>query len=144
VAFQYGLDYANDHWKHLSSEQFFASAANLIWSYQTLEISRYAGDVTYLSYGYYQCFWWKSPSATCNNPIDYYAWDSSQQNVYGTVIPVGSNWVPRVITQDATGNTFSGSISVPLNSQHNSSQSNSCYNYGQFGLHIPVLFVVWP
>jgi hypothetical protein len=129
VAFQYGADYANDHWQHLSSEQFFDSAANLIWSEQTLEISRYAGDVTYFSYGY-QCFWWKSPSATCNNPSDYYAWNSSQQNVYGTLIPVGSTWVPTVVTQDATGNTFSGSISVPLNSQHNSNQSNNCYNYG--------------
>lgn len=129
VVFQYGVDYANDHWQHLSSEQFFDSVANLVWSYQTLEISRYAGEVTYFSYGY-QCYWWQSPSGTCNNPSDYYAWNSSQQNQSGTLIPMGSNWVPRVVTRDATGNTFSGSISVPLNSQHNSGQSNNCYGYG--------------
>ena len=129
LTFQYGVTYANDHFQHLSSELFFDNASNLVWSYQTLEISRNAGDVTYFSYGY-QCVWWQSPSGTCNNPSDYYVWNSPQQNAYGTLITVGSNWTPRIVTTDASGKTFSGSLTVPLSTQHNLSQSNNCYNYG--------------
>ena len=39
---------------------------------------------------------------------------SLNQNQYGTVVPVGSTWVPRISTQDASGRTFAGSMSVPL------------------------------
>jgi hypothetical protein len=127
---QYGSDYANDHWNYLSSVQFYDSAANVLWFSQTVQIERYAGDVTYFSYGY-QCYYWNSPSGNCNNPSDYYTWNSNTPDVNGTLVPVGSTWVPSVATQDAAGNTFSGSISVPLStSQHSNSQPNTCSNYG--------------
>jgi hypothetical protein len=127
---QVGSDYANDHWNYLTSLQYYDSAANLVWSDQMVRSQKYTGDVTYFSYGY-QCYYWNSPSGTCNSPSDYYTWNSPTQDVYGTVVPVGSTWVPSVATQDAAGNTFSGSISVPLtSSQQTDSQPNSCYNYG--------------
>lgn len=127
---QYGSDYASDHWNYLSSYQYYDSAANLLFSGQSVQSQRYAGDVTYFSNGY-QCYYWNSPSGTCSNPSDYYAWNSSSQNVYGTIVPVGSTWVPTVDTQDAAGATFSGSISVPLSStETTNTQPNSCSNYG--------------
>jgi hypothetical protein len=43
--------------------------------------------------------------------------NSSGTNIYGTLIPVGSTWVPSVSVQDSAGNTASGSISVPLSPQ---------------------------
>jgi hypothetical protein len=127
---QYGSDYASDHWNYLSSYQYYDSAGNLLMSSQSIQSERYAGDVTYFSYGY-QCYYWNSPSGTCNNPSDYYTWNSPGQNVYGTIVPVGSTWVPSVSTQDAAGNTFSGSISVPLSvTQVTNSQPETCTSYG--------------
>jgi hypothetical protein len=127
---QYGSDYASDHWNYLSSYQYYDSAGNLLMSSQSVQSQRYAGDVTYFSYGY-QCYYWNSPSGTCNNPSDYYTWNSPGQQVYGTIVPVGSTWVPSVSTQDAAGNTFSGSISVPLSvTQVTNSQPETCISYG--------------
>jgi hypothetical protein len=127
---QYGSDYASDHWNYLLSYQYYDSAANLLMSSQSIQSERYAGDVTYFSYGY-ECYYWNSPSGTCSNPSDYYTWNSPSQQVYGTIVPVGSTWVPSVATQDAAGATFSGSINVPLSStQQTYSQPETCYNYG--------------
>jgi len=127
---QYGSDYASDHWNYLSSYQYYDSAGNLLFSEQSVQSQRYAGDVTYFSYGY-QCYYLNSPSGTCDNPSDYYVWNTPSQNVYGTIVPVGSTWVPTVSTQDAAGNTFSGSISVSLSvTQVTNSQPETCTSYG--------------
>lgn len=127
---QYGSDQADDHWNYLISYQYFDSAGNLLMSNQMIQSQRYAGDVTYFSYGY-QCYYWESPSATCTNPSDYYTWNSSGQQVNGTIVALGSTWVPSAYTVDAAGNTFSGSISVPLSStQQTRNQPNTCQNLG--------------
>ena len=127
---EYGSDNASDHWNYLSSYQYYDSAGNLLFLGQSVQSQRYAGDVTYFSYGY-ECYYWNSPSGTCSNPSDYYTWNSPGQDVYGTVVPVGSTWVPTIDTQDAAGATFSGSISVSLSStQQTNSQPETCYNYG--------------
>lgn len=127
---QYGSDYASDHFNYLSSYQYYDSAGNLLFLEQTVQSQRNAGDVTYFSYGY-QCYYLNSPSGTCDNPSDYYVWNSPGQNVYGTLVPVGSTWVPTVSTQDAAGNTFSGSISVSLSvTQVTNSQPETCTSYG--------------
>ncbi|PYV54284.1 MAG: hypothetical protein DMG98_18720 [Acidobacteria bacterium] len=127
---QYGSDFVNDHWNYLYAGQYYDSASNLVYSYQEINISRMAGDVSYFSYGY-QCFYWNSPSGTCNSPSDYYTWNSSGKNVYGTIIPVGSTWIPNVATQDAAGNTFSGAVSIPLSrNRYTNYQPIACYNYG--------------
>ncbi|HEY4660939.1 MAG TPA: hypothetical protein VIG91_05505 [Terriglobales bacterium] len=127
---QSGSDQADDHWNYLNSYQDYDSAGNLLMSSQTIQSQRYAGDVTYFSDGY-QCHYWKSPSGTCNNPSDYYITNHPRQDVNGTVIPVGSTWVPSVSAVDAAGNTFSGSISVGLTStQQTRSQPMTCQNIG--------------
>ena len=128
--FQYGSDNASDHFNYLSSYQYYDSAGNLLFLEQTVQSQRNAGDVTYFSY-LYQCYYLSSPSGTCDNPSDYYVWNSSGQKVYGTIVPVGSTWVPTVSTQDAAGATFSGSISIPLTiTQLTNSQPETCSNFG--------------
>jgi hypothetical protein len=130
VVEQQGSDYSVDHWSYVVSYQYLDSGANVVWTEQDIQTFRYAGDVTYFSSGY-QCYWNGSPGSNCNNPADYYTWNSSSTNVYGTLVRVGSTWVPSIAVQDAAGNTASGSISVPLSPQTiNQYQSNTCQNYG--------------
>lgn len=125
-----GSNNLDDHWNYLYSSQYYDSAANVLEFSQTIEIERYAGDVTYWSTGY-QCYYWNSPSGVCDSPSDYYSWNSSSQSQYGTLVPVGTSWVPSVATLDAAGNTFSGSISVPLSTtQKTNIQPNTCITYG--------------
>jgi hypothetical protein len=63
-----------------------------------------------------------SSSGTCNDPGDYYV-------VNGTIVAVGSTWVPSIVAQDASGNTFSGSVSVPLSTtQQTNVQPNTCFS----------------
>ena len=127
---QVGSDNADDHWNYLESYQYYDSAGNLVFSGQSIQSQRYAGDVTYFSYGY-QCFYWSTPSQTCSGPGDYYFFNSPGHDLYGTIVPVGSTWVPAVDTQDAEGATFSGSINVPLSSTLlNNSQPETCFNIG--------------
>jgi len=126
----YGSSNAGDHWSYLESSQFYDSAGNLLSSAQSVQNQRFAGDVTYLSYGY-QCYYWNNPTQTCTSPTDYYVWNSPFHDVYGTVVPVGSTWVPSVDTRDAEGATFSGSISVPLSSTLlTKNQPERCFNFG--------------
>jgi len=102
-------------------------------SSQTIQSERLAGDVTYFSYGF-QCFYWNSPSKTCTNPSDYRIFNSPRHDVSGTFVPVGTTWVPSVSAVDAAGNTFSGSISVPLSAtQQTRSQPTTCQNLGPDG-----------
>jgi len=127
---EYGSDFASDHWNYLSSYQYYDNSGNPLFLSQSVQSQRFGGDVTYFSYGY-QCFYWNSPSGTCDNPSDYYTWNSSGQQVYGTIVPVGSTWVPSVATQDAAGATFSGFISVPLSvTPLTNSQPETCTSYG--------------
>jgi hypothetical protein len=127
---QYGSDFADDHWNYLSSYQYYDGAGNLLMSSQSISSERFAGEVTYFSYGY-QCFYWSSPSGACNNPSDYYTWNTPRQDANGTIVPVGNTWVPSVSAVDAAGNTFSGSISVGLSStQQARSQPMTCQNIG--------------
>jgi hypothetical protein len=130
---QSGSDNVDDHWNYFTSFQYYDSAGNLLKTSQSIESMRMAGDVTYFSYGY-QCYYLSSPSGTCDNPTDYYVWNSSGQNATGKFVPLGSTWVPSIIAQDATGNSFSGSINVPLSStQQTSVQPNTCITQGPDG-----------
>jgi hypothetical protein len=126
----FGSDFAIDHQIDVDSIQYYDSANALLWSEQHIESRKLAGDVTYFSYGF-QCDYRRSPSRTCNNPSDYYTWNSSGKSVYGTLVPVGTTWVPSIATKDAAGNSFSGTISVPLTTrQVTDSKPTTCYNYG--------------
>jgi hypothetical protein len=128
------LQYGSDNVNYLSSYQYYDSAGNLLFLGQSVQSNRYAGDVTYFSYGYL-CYYWDY-SGTCSNlpaaESDYYhTWNSPGQDVYGTLVPVGSTWVPSVNTVDAAGATFSGSISVALSStQRTINQPETCINSG--------------
>jgi hypothetical protein len=127
---QFGSEQADDHWNFLTSYQYYDAAGNILMSSQTIQSERLAGDVTYFSYGY-QCFYWNSPSGTCTNPSDYRIFNSPRHDVSGAFVPVGSTWVPSVSTVDAAGNTFSGSVSVPLSAtQQTRSQPTTCQNLG--------------
>lgn len=128
--FQFGSDQADDHLNNLTSYQYYDAAGNLLMSNQTIQTDRLAGDVTYFSYGY-QCLYLNPGSGTCSNPSDYFVFNVPRQDVSGTLVPVGSTWIPSVSAVDAAGNTFSGSISVPLSStQQTRSQPTTCQNLG--------------
>ena len=125
-----GSDSASDHWNFLQSYEFYDGAGNLLSSTQIFQSERFAGDVTYFSHKF-QCFYWSAPSKACIGAADYYTLNTAGQQVYGTIVPVGSTWVPTVATVDAAGNTFSGSISVPLTStQQTVSQPYTCQSQG--------------
>lgn len=89
--------------------QYLDGAGNPLYGLQFVGIERVAGDVTYFSYGY-QCSWWNS----CSNPADYYAWNTSAETKWGTVLPLGSMWGSSVAAQDASGRTFAQDLTVPL------------------------------
>ncbi len=128
---QFGSDEADDHSNYFMSYQYFDGSGNLLMSNQMIQSQRNAGDVTYFSYNYQCIYNTTPPSGTCDSPLDYYTWNKSSQEVNGTIVPVGSTWVPSISTVDAAGNTFSGSISVPLTAtQQTRSQPNTCQNLG--------------
>jgi hypothetical protein len=130
---QFASEQADDHWNFLMSYQYYDAAGNMLMSSQSIQSERLAGDVTYFSYGF-QCFYWNSPSRTCTDPSDYRILNNPRHDVSGTFVPVGSTWVPSVYAVDAAGNTFSGSISVPLSAtQQTSSQPLTCQNLGPDG-----------
>jgi hypothetical protein len=127
---QFGSDQADDHLNNLTSYQYYDAAGNLLMSNQTIQSERLAGDVTYFSYGY-QCLYLTPASGTCTNPSDYLVFNYPRQDVSGTIIPVGSSWVPSISAVDTAGNRFAGSISVPLSStQQTRSQPMTCQNLG--------------
>jgi hypothetical protein len=127
---QIGSDSLSDHWNFLLSHQYYDSAGEILSTTQTFQSERFSGDVTYFSYGF-QCFYWSAPTSDCTDPADYFVWNSPGEQVYGTITPVGSTWVPSVAVVDAAGNTFSGSVSVPLSStQYVSNIPNACQSQG--------------
>jgi hypothetical protein len=120
---QAASDVVNGQSNTLNSYQYYDSAGNLLETSQKIDIARLAGDVTYISYNY-QCWYLNSSPGNCNDPGDYYV-------ANGTIVPVGSTWVPSIVAQDASGNTFSGSVSVPLSTmQQTNVQPNTCYSDG--------------
>jgi hypothetical protein len=130
---QNGSSFTDDHWNYLSSVQYFDSAATVLQFSQNVEVQRFAGDVTYFSFGY-QCFWFSASSGNCSDPSntgDYYAYNTPGTQASGSFVALGSNWIPSVDTLDAAGNTFSGNISVALtSSQQTNVQPNTCTTYG--------------
>jgi hypothetical protein len=121
-------NYSVDHWNFFFAGQAYDAQGTLVYSQQIVQSMRNAGDVSYFSTGY-QCLYWYFP--TCDSPSDYYAWNSSSGQTLGTVIPLGNTWIPSMTTVDSAGFRFSGTVSVPLTTIHNTySQPNSCNSYG--------------
>jgi hypothetical protein len=130
VTSQIASNFAADHWNFFFADQGFDAQGIPVYTDQIVQSMRNAGVVSYFSTGY-QCLWWSF--GTCDSPSDYYAWNSnsnSGQSV-GTAIPLGNTWVPSMTTVDAAGFTFTGTLSVPLTTIHNTyGQPNSCNSYG--------------
>ena len=124
---QAGNGFADDHSFLLLSYTYYDSASAPLYTYQEITSMRSAGDVTYLS-SQYQCDWL---SDCTNPPTNYYVWNTSSQTTLGTVVALGSTWVPSVTVTDAGGNGFGGSLGVSLTaSQLVSGQPNSCKTTG--------------
>ena len=110
VVAQYGSNFVTDHFDYIGYVQYRDSAGNPLYSLQFVGVQREAGDVTYFSHGY-QCSWWNN----CSNPADFYAWNTSTQTQWGTLLPLGSTWGSSIASQDASGNTLAAQVSAPLN-----------------------------
>jgi hypothetical protein len=125
---QLGSDVASDHIFRVISQSYYDSNSTLLQSYQEVDASRNAGDVTYFS-SQYECDWWSN----CNNPPSnyYYAWNTTSESTYGTLVTLGSTWVPNVTVTDAGGNGFGGSLGVSLfTNQITTGRPNKCTNSG--------------
>ena len=126
VVAQNGSTFVTDHFDYIGYLQYLDSAGNPLYALQFVGVERGAGDVTYFSNGY-QCSWWNS----CSNPADYYAWNTSTETKWGTLLPLGSMWGASIATQDASGKTLAQELTVPLTaSQQSNVQGNSCANIG--------------
>jgi len=125
---QVASNFSVDHWNFFFAAQDYDAQGTPVYSEQIVQSMRNAGDVSYFSTGY-QCLYWYFP--TCDSPSDYYAWNSNSGQSLGTVIPLGNTWLPSMTTVDSAGFTFSGTVSVPLTTIHNTyGQPNSCNSYG--------------
>lgn len=123
---QYGSSYSNDHFEYVVSWEYLDASSNPLYTYQYVQFERRAGSVTYFSYGY-ECLWW----GDCSDPSNYYSWNTSGHSTWGTLIPLGTSWVPSISAKDSAGNTFTGSIQVSLTGNSiNEYQPNTCYSYG--------------
>ena len=123
---QYGSSFVTDHFDYIGYVQYLDGAGNPLYALQFVGVERGAGDVTYFSYGY-QCSWWNS----CSNPADYYAWNTSTETKWGTLLPLGSMWGSSIASQDASGKTLAQELTVPLAaSQQSNVQGNSCATVG--------------
>jgi hypothetical protein len=126
VVAQYGSNFVVDHFDYIGYVRYLDGAGNPLYALQFVGVERGAGDVTYFSYGY-QCSWWNS----CSNPADYYAWNTSTETQWGTLLPLGSMWGASIASQDASGKTLAQELTVPLTaSQQSNVQGNSCVNIG--------------
>jgi hypothetical protein len=123
---QVGSAVADDYTFRVISNTFYDSASKPLSTYQQVDATRNAGDITYVS-SQYQCVF----LFDCSNPTNYYYWNSHSETVLGKLVTLGSTWVPSLSTQDAGGNGFGGSIPVSLSSsQLTSGQPNTCRNSG--------------
>lgn len=119
---QAGTGIADDHTFNVLSQIYYDSASNPILSFQQVDSTRNAGDVTYLSTGY-NCKW----ISNCSDPNNYYTWNSSNETVVGSFVPVGNTWGASLTTADASGNGFGGSMTVSLTTaQQTAGQPNTC------------------
>jgi len=121
---QLGTGIADDHTFRVLTNIFYDSAATPLFSSQQIESTRNAGDVTYFSTGY-QCDWF----LVCDNPpTNYYMWNTSTETVLGTIVPLGNTWLANLTSNDAGGNGFGGSITVPLTTsqQQTSGPTSNC------------------
>lgn len=126
VVAQYGSTFMVDHFDYIGYVQYLDSTGNPLYALQFVGVERGAGDVTYFSHGY-QCSWWNS----CSNPADYYAWNTSTETKWGTLLPLGSMWGASIATQDASGKTLAQELTVPLTAtQQSNAQGTSCANVG--------------
>ncbi len=126
VVAQYGSSLKNDHFEYIRYVQYLDSAGNPLYFLQLVGVQREAGEVTYFSHGY-QCAWWSNRS----NPADYYSWNTSAGNTWGTLLALGSAWGASVAAQDASGKTLAANLSVPLTStQQSNIQPSTCVNVG--------------
>ena len=126
VVAQYGSTFVTDHFDYIGYLQYLDSAGNPLYSLQFAGVQREAGDVTYFSQGY-QCSWWNN----CSNPADYYAWNTSTETKWGTLLPLGSTWGSSIAAQDASGNTLAANLSAPLTATLQSNvQPSSCVDIG--------------
>lgn len=126
VVAQYGSTFVTDHFDYIGYVQYLDSAGIPLYSLQFVGVQREAGDVTYFSSGY-QCSWWNN----CSSPANYYAWNTSTQTQFGTLLPLGSMWGSSIATQDASGNTLAQQLTVSLTgSQQSNVQASSCVNVG--------------
>ena len=127
LAFAYASDFAYaplpDHQLLIGSTQYYDTSGNVIATFQDATVLRQAGDITYYSYGF-QCDYGKN----CDNPANYYSWNSSGRQKYGTLIPVGSTWTGNIAIQDVAGRTFAGSVNVPLTRKTFNLSQNTCYD----------------
>ena len=124
---QMGSGAADDYTFRVYSKTFYDNASTPLQTYQQVDSTRNAGDVTYFS-SEYQCDWFSD----CNNPpTNYYMWNTSSETVLGKLVPLGNTWVPSITVTDAGGNGFGGSIAVSLfSSEYTSGQPNTCKNTG--------------
>ena len=126
VVAQYGSNFIVDHFDYIGYVQYLDAAGSPLYALQFVGVERGAGDVTYFSRGY-QCSWWNS----CSNPADYYAWNTSTETKWGTLLPLGSMWGASIATQDASGKTLAQELTVPLTAtQQSNAQGTSCANVG--------------
>jgi hypothetical protein len=125
---QMGSGIADDYVFHVISKTYYDGASKPVYTFQQVDSTRNAGDVTYFSAGY-ECQWW---APNCNtDPTNYHMWNSTTETVLGNLVAVGSTWVPSLTVRDATGNGFGGSISVSLfTDQQISGQPNTCIDSG--------------
>lgn len=132
---QMGSTIADDYVINITSSTYYDSGGNALSTKQDVSATRNAGDVTYLSYGFL-CDWHKVCSTT-DPSLPFQVWNNPTESTLGTLVPVGSTWVPNVTVTDATGAGFGGKLAVSLLPSENvGGQPNRCFNRGpdSFGL----------
>lgn len=124
---QTGFGVADQFSFAISSGTYYDSSSNPIYVMQHIESYRTAGDVTYISTGF-QCDLFGS----CDNaPTNYYYWNTPSQSTSGTLVPVGSTWVPSITATDAGGRGFGGSLSASLfSTKTNTTTPDPCSTTG--------------
>ena len=123
---QMGSASADGYTFRAMSNTYYDSTSTPVYTYQQVDSTRSAGDVTYLSSGY-ECTWF----VTCNSPTDYYTWNTPSETVLGALVPLGNTWVPDIAVADSGGNGFGGSLAVSLvGTQYTTGKPNTCKTTG--------------
>jgi hypothetical protein len=126
---QMGSTIADDYVINITSSTYYDSGGNALSTTQDVSATRNAGDVTYLS-SQYLCDWFKVCSTT-DPSLPFQVLNNNSENKLGTLIPLGSTWVPSLTVTDATGAGFGGNLSVSLlTGQQVAGQPNTCQTTG--------------